>query len=293
MRKRTTDFSSLDPLAPHNTVAPYDSLNSTILPPDQTSHSASGISGSFRQPSSTIKKPFDSDLHSRTRNFPTSSNEENSLIYPSKPKKKRRITIVNRKPQPQLTDTKRKRLSSLSNSPRTRVQWPTPTELTFGLKPSLIKCDQCDSWYHTSCVGIEENSQRVDEAIFICPRCQTMGPTYVPRRTSRTATSTCGRPDCKVVKIDIKHEEEPEYVIEAIIGRRPTRFFNKGVWDYLLKWEGYDTNLSTWIPSGEVGGSETLVPRFEAAAEAEGLDLKSLIVFLKSAREAPNPIYER
>jgi hypothetical protein len=44
------------------------------------------------------------------------------------------------------------------------------------------------------------------------------------------------------VKPKVKKEEvqEPEYVIEAIIGRRPTKFINKGVWDYLLKWEGND-----------------------------------------------------
>ena len=45
------------------------------------------------------------------------------------------------------------------------------------------------------------------------------------------------------MKTKVKEEEEQEFVIEAIIGRRPTKFINKGVWDYLLKWEGNSNTI--------------------------------------------------
>jgi len=157
------------------------------------------------------------------------------------------------------------------------VDWPPQIALgDDARKPSLVKCDQCDAWYHTVCVGIDEKTQNIDSVVFVCPRCVAKWTYSAPRRTygrrDGHSSSICSRPDCKVPTMKSGLQSEEEFVVEAIIGRRKCPdAFPQVTWQYLLKWEGYCVDESTWTHESDIAGTDVLVPQFEKAAAEEGL----------------------
>jgi len=40
-------------------------------------------------------------------------------------------------------------------------------------EPSMIACDQCEKWYHPSCIGFETNFDDMDDMTWFCKDCET------------------------------------------------------------------------------------------------------------------------
>ncbi|KAF8343109.1 uncharacterized protein EI90DRAFT_3150093, partial [Cantharellus anzutake] len=150
-------------------------------------------------------------------------------------KRRRSSTTASDSRPPSITGIKRKKYD---------VDWLPHIAVEEGCKPSLIKCDQCDSWYHTVCAGMDEKSCDIESMVFVCQRCVTNGRSSTFRRSSgrrlNHSGNACSRPDCRVpsTKSKLMIQSEEEFVIEAIIGRRRCPYpFPEVTWQYLLKWE--------------------------------------------------------
>lgn len=130
-------------------------------------------------------------------------------------------------------------------------------------------------YYHIECVGISEckllcthnptnhksstilvQDEDLQMISFICPPCVAIGdkPRRVSSRrqssvsysssrghTKSSITSGCARPNCPRRKVKLPaREEEMEYTIEGIVGRKEASAFwrSKSRFEYLIKWEG-------------------------------------------------------
>ncbi|CAE7157803.1 unnamed protein product [Rhizoctonia solani] len=148
----------------------------------------------------------------------------------------------------------------------------------------LIYCDKCDRAYHWGCVNIlPEDPILQADTTWLCPPCEfedQNGP--IPGRT-RDPDANC-RPDCPV-----QEHADDMFAIDAIVGRFPHSADPSGtMMQYLVKWEDYPIQRSTWTPENEIGqASHALVRDFEKAALSENLDIsdKSQLVLLQEARE--------
>ncbi|KAH7345243.1 hypothetical protein B0J17DRAFT_638975 [Rhizoctonia solani] len=148
----------------------------------------------------------------------------------------------------------------------------------------LIYCDNCDQAFHWGCVNISpEDPILQSDATWSCPLCEfeeQYGP--IPGRT-RDPDVKC-RPDCPV-----QDHADDMFAIDAIIGRFPHSADPSGVMmQYLIKWEDYPVQRSTWTPEHEIGQAvHALIRDFEKAALNEKLDIsdKSQLILLQEARE--------
>ncbi len=62
-----------------------------------------------------------------------------------------------------------------------------------------------------------------------------------------------------------------EYCVEQILQKRVNR---KGVAEYLVKWENYPINQSTWEPKENLANSKDLIEEFEASEKAKNQSLE-------------------
>ncbi|KAL5641512.1 hypothetical protein ACGC1H_001854 [Rhizoctonia solani] len=148
----------------------------------------------------------------------------------------------------------------------------------------LIYCDKCDQAYHWGCVNIlPEDPILQADSTWLCPPCEfedqhgpILGRTHDP-------DAKC-RPDCPV-----QDYAEDMFAIDSIIGRFPHSADPSGVMmQYLVKWEDYPVQRSTWTPENEIGqAAHALIHDFEKAALDEGLDIsdKSQLVLLQEAKD--------
>ncbi|KAF8707674.1 PHD zinc finger, partial [Rhizoctonia solani] len=148
----------------------------------------------------------------------------------------------------------------------------------------LIYCDKCDRAYHWGCVNIlPEDPILQQEADWLCPPCEfgaqhgtTSGHTYDP--------NTKCRPDCPA-----QDNEDVMFAIDAIIGRFPhSADLSGAMMQYLVKWEDYTVQQSTWTPENEIGqAAHALIRDFETAALKENLEVndRSQLILLKEARD--------
>ncbi|CAE6533387.1 unnamed protein product [Rhizoctonia solani] len=147
----------------------------------------------------------------------------------------------------------------------------------------LIYCDKCDQSYHWGCVNILPEDPILQVDTWLCPPCEyedQHGP--IPGRT-HDPDIQC-RPDCPV-----QDHADDMFAIDAIIGRFPHSADPSGMtMQYLVKWEDYPVQRSTWTPENEIGqAAHALIRDFEQAALDENLDIsdKSQLVLLQEARE--------
>ncbi|CAE6524129.1 unnamed protein product [Rhizoctonia solani] len=148
----------------------------------------------------------------------------------------------------------------------------------------LIYCDKCDQAYHWGCVNIPSDDPILQaDTIWSCPPCEyedEHGP--IPGRKP-DPDARC-RPDCPV-----QDHAEDMFAIDGIIGRFPHSADPSGVMmQYLVKWEDYPVQRSTWTPENEIGqAAHALIRDFEKAASSENLDVsdRSQLILLQEARE--------
>ncbi|KAG8691969.1 hypothetical protein FRC11_000843 [Ceratobasidium sp. 423] len=148
----------------------------------------------------------------------------------------------------------------------------------------LIYCDKCDQAYHWGCVNISPDDPILQsDTTWTCPPCEyedQHGP--IPGR-KHDLDARC-RPDCPV-----QDHAEDMFAIDGIIGRFPHSADPSGVMmQYLVRWEDYPVQRSTWTPENEIGqAAHALIRDFEKAASGENLDIsdRSQLILLREARE--------
>ncbi|KAF8587216.1 hypothetical protein K439DRAFT_1338741, partial [Ramaria rubella] len=140
----------------------------------------------------------------------------------------------------------------------------------------FIQCDKCALWYHWGCAGVQDNDPRLQaNKDFIC-RPSDLG--------KNGKGETCSWPDCNV---DDDAASEEEFFVEKIIGRfdRKEKGIDRFTW--LVKWEGYSAEESTWTPNNDLANVTKLAEDFETVAKAEGISLSaSSLTLLKEAVDA-------
>ncbi|KEP49434.1 PHD-finger protein [Rhizoctonia solani 123E] len=148
----------------------------------------------------------------------------------------------------------------------------------------LIFCDKCDQAYHWGCVNIlpEDPILQVDTT-WLCPPCEFEDQHGLILGRTHDPDAKC-RPDCPV-----QDHAEDMFAIDSIIGRFPHSADPSGTtMQYLVKWEDYPVQRSTWTPENEIGqAARALIRDFEKAASDEDLDVsdKSQLVLLQEAKD--------
>ncbi|CAE6420720.1 unnamed protein product [Rhizoctonia solani] len=148
----------------------------------------------------------------------------------------------------------------------------------------LIYCDKCDQAYHWGCVNIlPEDPILQADTTWLCPPCEFENKHGPVAGRTHGPDAQC-RPDCPV-----QDHAEDMFAIDAIIGRFPHSADPSGIMmQYLVKWEDYPVQRSTWTPENEIGqAAHVLIRDFEKAALNEKLDTsdKSQLILLQEARK--------
>ncbi|KAF8491108.1 hypothetical protein JB92DRAFT_1281793 [Gautieria morchelliformis] len=148
----------------------------------------------------------------------------------------------------------------------------------------FIQCNRCDLWYHWGCVGIRDDDPRLqDDADFACPLCQDhKKPAPRLSLSEEGQGERCSWPDCSL-------DDDPveEFYIERIIGRYDRKAKGIERFSWLVKWEGYPAEDSTWTPESELPKPVKLIEEFKSTAEVEGiLQFNSTLHLLREAVDA-------
>ena len=61
-------------------------------------------------------------------------------------------------------------------------------------------------------------------------------------------------------------DDEPEYNVERVVGKRTRKVKGKEVTEYEVKWEGYASSENTWEPVAHLEGCMSFVKAFEKGA---------------------------
>ncbi|KAH9478509.1 hypothetical protein JR316_0008964 [Psilocybe cubensis] len=154
--------------------------------------------------------------------------------------------------------------------------WPKMQNPNFD---RFVKCDECETWYHIGCVGLEPDDKHLqDTEHYVCPVCtagipkssESFARYFFPQNSKSKSCldfvespvkkindeevnglkAPCARPRCLLtyVKRRTKNKnsqqllQEPQvYLVEALVGRRKTVVSGKGIsYEYLVKWQNYD-----------------------------------------------------
>ncbi|KAI0090350.1 hypothetical protein BDY19DRAFT_939773 [Irpex rosettiformis] len=165
-------------------------------------------------------------------------------------------------------------------------KWPKTADHDESCK-SLMKCDDCDCWYHWGCVGVDGDDPRAtsEDVPFSCPPCELSREMHgIARKVQQTREGIeCARPGCTL------NLATGEFFLERIIGRYPHVGEDppvKFIW--LFKWTDYPPIEATWeVDDAFPSGRDKYIEEFEEAAYAQGLpvDDPSARLLLREARE--------
>ncbi|KAK6902914.1 hypothetical protein I203_108174 [Kwoniella mangroviensis CBS 8507] len=175
----------------------------------------------------------------------------------------------------------------------TEADWPNKGPNTAKGRLEEIVCDTCKGRCHWSCAGIPEEKDMSQEN-WICPDCAyRMEVEDTPAvLIDPTQQLKCIRYNCILrEKRAIEHQdgEEERYFVEKIVGRRAIARetdSQKRIFQYLVKWDGYDLDECTWEPLANLEHhSECLLRKFEDTAKRTKSNLKLRVCILPEARK--------
>ncbi|KAJ7185543.1 hypothetical protein C8R46DRAFT_1060940 [Mycena filopes] len=122
----------------------------------------------------------------------------------------------------------------------------------------FIGCDNCERWFHYTCMAIVRDDPRVD-GTFHCPFCVAAHP---PLEGADDPTAEqCKRPDCPTKGAD--------YEVDGVFGRYTKLDSTRGrLVFWLMRWKGYPWSEATW----QTFAPDEAIEEFYKRASAEGFD---------------------
>ncbi|BEI83534.1 hypothetical protein CcaverHIS002_0401380 [Cutaneotrichosporon cavernicola] len=172
---------------------------------------------------------------------------------------------------------------------------------TWRMLKQEVQCDGCNGRLHYPCAGLTLDVLLV-ESPFYCPDCQYLiaGNLFSSDREDEILpgpADRCVRHDCcrrRKQKMEVDEMDDEEYFIKRVIGRRaigrldPNDRNSGRVFEYLVEWEGYDMEDSTWEPAGHIhqdkDGNRPYVDSFLSEAKRAEVKLRLRVAMLPESQ---------
>ncbi|WWC69494.1 uncharacterized protein I206_103435 [Kwoniella pini CBS 10737] len=140
--------------------------------------------------------------------------------------------------------------------------WPNYGINTVKTRMEEIICDTCGGRVHWACAGLN-HGKSMREAPWSCPDCLTILMEAEEDEDGRLPSipraqqEKCLRPDCIFLtakKIVRKNDDDNEFYLEKIIGRKRLHYNDNGgaTYIYLIKWYDWEIYDSTWEPAKNI-----------------------------------------
>ncbi|WVQ70106.1 uncharacterized protein L199_008331 [Kwoniella botswanensis] len=282
---------------PHDQVQVYRRRDSTFEPPAaQHSQKQKPAEKSIEDPETSAEPSESASPRKRRR--------KSTATASVKPESKGKINVNQNKKYTQKGTARLRKfkgqvrlaikcLAASNGHKTTEADWPNKGPNTAKGRLEEIVCDICKGRCHWSCAGIPEEKDMSEEN-WICPDCAYRmeveeTPTVLIDPTQQLK---CIRYNCILrEKRAIEHQdgEEERYFVEKIVGRRAIAReadTQKRIFQYLVKWDGYDLDECTWEPLANLEHhSERLLTKFEQTAKRTRSNLKLRVCILPEARK--------
>ncbi|BEJ14356.1 hypothetical protein CspHIS471_0401230 [Cutaneotrichosporon sp. HIS471] len=192
------------------------------------------------------------------------------------------------------------RLLAMSNGRRIIKEsaWPKFPKgwNTWRMLKQEVQCDGCNGRLHYPCAGLTLDVLFV-EAPFHCPDCQYLIAADREDEILPGPADRCVRHDCcrrRKQKMEVGEMDDEEYFIKRVIGRRaigrldPDDRNSGRVFEYLVEWEGYDMEDSSWEPAGHIhhdkDGNRPYVDSFLSEAKRAEVKLRLRVAMLPESQ---------
>ncbi|KIY64005.1 hypothetical protein CYLTODRAFT_425611 [Cylindrobasidium torrendii FP15055 ss-10] len=87
-------------------------------------------------------------------------------------------------------------------------------------------------------------------------------------------------------------EEQKDYPVEKIYGRRQKKGARPGVWEYHVRWEGFPPDEDTWEPKENLTGSEDLMRKLDEEMDAKIAEKKAASANKSAKRSRQSDVRE-